>query len=152
MTLSLGKVCRFCHILLVAAGLFLTPAAARAACAVQVAALSFGVIDTGRTNQATGKITIRCDAAQSLQVGLSAGGGGAERRLAGPGKDIIPYFVFAAPAGMLPWGDGMTIGPPVSVSLDGVHPVELPAYGVIPPVPGTQPGTYADSLLITVVF
>ncbi|WP_222184020.1 Csu type fimbrial protein [Geminicoccus harenae] len=125
---------------------------ARAGCDVQIAALSFGVIDTARTNQATGKVTIRCDEPQTVQVGLSAGGGGVERRLAGPGSDVIPYFVFAAPGGMLPGGDGAVIGPPVAATLDGSATVDLPAYGVIPPVPGTQPGTYADSLLVTIIF
>jgi spore coat protein U-like protein len=139
-------------VLAIAASLLLAPGAAFAGCDVQVAALSFGVIDTGRTNQSTGKVTIRCDIPQHVQVGLSGGGGGAERRLAGPGSDVIPYFVFAAPGGMLPWGDGMVIGPPVSVELDGTQPADLPAYGVIPPVPGTQPGTYVDSLLVTIIF
>jgi spore coat protein U-like protein len=97
-------------------------------------------------------VTIRCDSEQSVQVGLTGGGGGAERRLAGVGKDVIPYFIYTGPDLSLPWGDGMEIGPPVAVTLDGVRPVDLPLYGVIPPVPGTPPGTYADTLLVTVIF
>ncbi|WP_027135783.1 spore coat protein U domain-containing protein [Geminicoccus roseus] len=137
---------------LLASLILLAPGAARAGCDVQVAALAFGVIQTGRTSQATGKVTIRCDAPQSLQVGLSGGGGGAERRLAGPGPDVIPYFVFADPGGAMPWGDGMVIGPALGVTVSGTQPVDLPAYGVIPPVPGTPPGTYVDSLMVTITF
>jgi spore coat protein U-like protein len=135
-----------------ALALGLASGTAEAACDVQLAALSFGVIDIARTNRSTGKITIRCDAEQSIQVGLSGGGGGGERRLAGPGKDVIPYFVYTGPDATMPWGDGMDIGPPVAVTLDGVRPSELPVYGVIPPVPGTSPGTYVDSLLVTIIF
>ena len=139
-------------ILLAVSFALLAPAAVHAGCDVQVAALAFGVIDTGRTNQATGRVSIRCDEPQTVQVALSGGGGGVERRLAGPGRDIIPYFVFAAPGGLLPWGDGLVIGPPVTARLDGVRTQDLPSYGVIPPVPGTQPGTYVDTLLVTIIF
>ena len=135
-----------------ALALWLAANAAEAACDVQLGALSFGVIDITRTNHSTGKITIRCDAEQSIQVGLSGGGGGGERRLAGAGRDVIPYFVYTGADFSLPWGDGMEIGPPVAVTLDGLRPSELPVYGVIPPVPGTPPGTYTDSLLVTIIF
>ena len=139
-------------LLLALVGMVTITPVARAGCQVEIAALSFGVIDTLRTNQATGKVSIRCDEAQTVRVALSGGAGGGERRLAGPGTDIIPYFVFAQPGGLLPWGDGMVIGPPVAARLDGAHALDLPSYGVIPPVPGTQPGTYVDTLLVTIIF
>ncbi|WP_159710163.1 spore coat protein U domain-containing protein, partial [Geminicoccus flavidas] len=69
-------------VLLGLAALLAGAGSARAGCEVRIAALAFGVIDTARTNQATGKVTIRCDEPQTVQVGLSAGGGGVERRLA----------------------------------------------------------------------
>lgn len=132
--------------------LLLAAPAARASCDADAGSVAFGVIDVLRTSQSTGRVTIRCDAGLTVQVGLSAGGGGVERRLSGPGSDVIPYYLYADPGGATPWGDGMVIGLPVSVSVDGGRPADLPVYGLIPPTPGVQPGTYVDTLLVTLIF
>ena len=137
---------------LLLATLLLATSAARASCDVDAGSVAFGVIDVLRTSQSTGRVTIRCDAGLTVQVGLSAGGGGVERRLSGPGTDVIPYFLYGDPTGAAPWGDGMVIGLPKAVTVDAGRPADVPIYGVIPPTPGVQPGTYVDTLLVTLIF
>ncbi len=79
--------------------------------------------------------------------------GGAARGMAGPGREPLAYLLFGDAGHTVPWGDGQAIGPPQDGRAEGGgKPARLTVYGLIPPQPGTPPGSYADGLMVTLAF
>jgi spore coat protein U-like protein len=70
----------------------------------------------------------------------------------GPGRQPLAYLLFADPGHTIPWGDGQAIGPPRGGRAEGGKPARLTVHGLVPPQPGTPPGSYADSLQVTLTF
>lgn len=133
--------------------LVLPAGVAAAACSVEVSPVVFGNIDVLRQSRGTGEVIVRCDQPGPFQVGLSPGsGGGAGRRMDGPGSSRLDYALFTDAGYSIPWGDGQAIGNPRSGSSDGSSPQRLTIYGIIPAQPGTAPGEYLDSLQVTLTF
>lgn len=93
------------------------------------------------------------DQPTGFSVGLSPGSGGSEgRRMAGPGSAELDYSLFADAGYTVLWGDSRAIGQPRGGSSGGNGPERLTIYGLIPPRPGTEPGTYTDNLQVTLDF
>lgn len=126
---------------------------AGAACSVETNPVSFGTIDVLRTSSGNGEVVVRCDQPTGFTVGLSPGSGGSEgRQMDGPGSAALAYALFADASYTLPWGDGRAIGQPRDGSSNGNAPERLTIYGLIPRQPDTEPGTYTDSLQVTLTF
>jgi spore coat protein U-like protein len=137
--------------LLVTLGWLLAGGAARAACAVEVKPVAFGVIDLMRQSHGRGEVKVGCDAPATFSVALS-GGEAAGRQMRGPGGARLFYRLFTDATYTRDWGDGTSFGNPVEAATDGTGAVRLQIYGIVPAQPGLAPGTYSDSLSVILVF
>jgi spore coat protein U-like protein len=142
----------FCTLTL-AAAIACTAPGADAACLVTGAELAFGVVDVSRDSSSTGRLQVDCDATTVFEVGLGQGSGQlGQRTLTGPGTARLVYGLYADAARVRPWGDGAAGGSRVTATGSSAQPVDLPIYGSIPSQPGTPPGQYIDSLIVTIIF
>ncbi|HMR29783.1 MAG TPA: spore coat U domain-containing protein [Geminicoccaceae bacterium] len=135
-----------------AAAWLLAPVEARAVCGIQLQGVSFGTIDVMRREESTGSVRVSCDEAVAFSVEIGGGSTGGERRMYAAGGGSLRYQLYADAATTRPWGDGLTVGSAVGGSSDGANPQTFTIYGVIPSQPGTLPGVYTDSPLVTLGF
>jgi spore coat protein U-like protein len=122
------------------------------ACQVDVTGVSFGDIEAGRSKESTGRITITCPKPGSYLIGISPGLGGSERRMIGPDGAFLRYGLYQDAGGNFPWGDDQSIGGALGGVSDGLHPDTLTIYGRVPAQSAKPPGSYTDSLLVTLSF
>jgi spore coat protein U-like protein len=122
------------------------------ACQVDVVGVTFGEIEAGRSKDSTGRITITCPSAGSYLVGISPGLGGSERRMMGPDGASLRYELYQDAGRNFPWGDDQSIGGALGGVSDGLHPDTYTIYGRVPAQTGKLPGSYMDSLLVTLSF
>lgn len=137
---------------LVAAVALALVATRTAACQIELAPVSFGIVEHDRRTDGTGRITVDCDAPRPFLIGIGPGQGGSERRMTGPDGATLRYELYADPGRNFPWGDDQTGGSAVGGVSDGVHPDTFTVYGRIPAQGGKPPGIYTDSLLVTLSF
>jgi spore coat protein U-like protein len=146
--------------------LFAWPTDARAACftcscTVSTDTLSFGSITplAGQVD-AVGEIDVSCfgltTGLDSMTISLSTGGSGtyASRRMIN-GANTLAYNLYSDAGRTVIWGNG-TGG---SSSLVVQNQLSLlswststPVYARIPSAPSTRPGTYTDTIVVTVVW
>jgi spore coat protein U-like protein len=139
-------------------------AAALVSCTTSASGVSFGVYNplSAAPNVANGSLSITCSLLSGLptnvpfSVSLSTGGSGtyAPRRLV-TGSYALGYNLYSSATYTQIWGDG-TGG---SFFGTGSMPLTLPAptrtvsvtmYGRIPAAQDVGPGSYADSIIVTV--
>lgn len=124
-----------------------------ASCSVAAGVLSFGSnVPTPMTAaiDATTSITATCSTGRPYTIALNAGSGtGATeqvRRMSGSGG-TVDYAIFSDPTYTTVWGTGSR-----AVAMTGTGlPQSLPVYGRMP-MQNAAPGTYADSVTVTVTF
>jgi len=146
--------------LFVASALLLPGIANALNCSITLTPLSFGMYTPGRTSplDAVSNITVRCVAqpgtyAVSFGPGLS--GSQFMRTLSAGGGNILNYNLYRDPARTQIWGDGT---PPSFVVTGARTRVGQPTinvhalYGRVFSGQTPNPGTYADNLLVTVLF
>ena len=138
-------------------------------CSVTSVSLNFGVYDPAATtaDDSVGTITVTCRHLSgsadrvNYTVTLSNGlnGTSATTRAMASGTRRLGYNVFRDPARTQTWGTGsggtviasgsMTVGPGNGNNLKtAVHSV----YGRIPQLQDAAPGTYADTMVVTLTF
>lgn len=138
-------------------------------CSVTAVSLNFGVYDPALTtaDDSVGSVTVMCRHVSggadriNYTVSISNGlnGTSATTRAMVSGTKRLNYGVFRDPARSQVWGNGtggtvvasgsMTIGPGNgNNSRTVVHSV----YGRIPQLQDAAPGTYADTLQVTLTF
>jgi spore coat protein U-like protein len=167
---ALSKTCHAAAAVL--AGLLAAPQARSAAeCGIAVGGLAYGVYDvlSAQANDSSTDIRITCshvlgDRGGNTRVlyslALSAGNSGSfGPRYLSSGIDRLPYNLFLDPARRLIWGDG-TAGTRIDSgsmrvsrghgnrSQTQTHTV----YGRIPPQHDVAPGSYSDTIYVTVSF
>ena len=128
------------------------PPPAWAVCGVQVQGVSFGAIDVMRREESTGSIRVTCDEPVSFSIEIVGATSDGERRMYAAGGASLRYALYADAAHGQAWGDGQSIGSPVAGSSNGSSAATFTVYGVIPSQPGTLPGDYVDSPLVTLSF
>ncbi|WP_200845213.1 spore coat U domain-containing protein [Roseomonas sp. 18066] len=150
---------KFC---LPVAGLLLLPAAAQAACTLAATPLAFGNYSprAAATTTSVGTISLTCVALIGLNLSysirLSAGGGGsyAARRMAS-GASHLAYQLFRDSAGASIWGDG-TGGTAVVSGTETLFLLgsgrSFSVYGRIPAGQNVAPGSYTDTVQVTVTY
>lgn len=130
----------------------LPSAPAFALCGVQVEGVSFGSIDVRRREESTGSVRITCDQAVGFLVEITGALSGGKRYMYAAGGGSLRYELYADAANSHVWGDGQSIGSPVGSASDGKTAQTLTVYGVVPSQPGTLPGSYLDSPVVTLSF
>jgi len=138
-------------------------------CSITAISVNFGAYDPAATSpdDSVGTVTISCRYVSggaervNYAVMLSNGmnGTSAATRRMGAGTSRLGYNVFIDPARTQAWGNGtggtviasgaMTVGPGVG---NGTQTVTHTVYGRIPQLQDAVPGTYADTLQVTLTF
>jgi len=169
----LGRVARVTRLrrpacIAVAALLVCTEAAAAVDCTVSTTGVAFGIYDPlgAAPSDSTGNVTIVCNylsggAAQiAYSVALSTGSSGTYvRRQLQAGTTALNYNLFIDSARSAVWGDGSTgtsvasgsatMGPGVG---NGRREDSRTIYGRVPAAQDALPGSYTDSIIVTLVF
>ena len=132
---------------------FLVSTAVAATCTVSTTPLSFGSY-TGVLSQASATGTVTCTNTTPYNIGLSAGlSTGAtvtDRRMTGPGGALLAYSLFSDSARTVNWG--MTVGTDTVAMVGSGLGQTVTAYGQIPAGQFFAPGTYADTITVTVTY
>lgn len=119
-------------------------------CRVSATPVSFGLYDTFAPLplDATGEISVFCPGAQPvirLAIGGASGGGAGPRKMReGTGRAFLAYDLYRDAARSEVWGDGT--GSTFVERGEGRHVV----YGRLPARQSVPPGTYSDTIVVTV--
>jgi len=170
---SSGRILRRRTWLLAALALLLCTAAgkshAAADCSIAAVSLNFGVYEPAATSadDSVGTVTVTCRHVSgnaervSYSVSLANGllGTSPATRAMRAGTARLGYNVFTDPARTQVWGNGtggtviasgaMTVGPGVG---NGTKTFVHSVYGRIPQLQDAAPGTYNDTMVLTLVF
>lgn len=132
------------------------------ACSVGVGPVAFGVYQRGTPGATPGQggIGLQCPnlaGATTVTIALGPGlyGPSVTARAMGSGTSRLAYGLYTDAARTIVWGDGSAASATVFDTLAaGVGPVNrvYPVYGRLPAGQAVPPGSYADSLLVTVSF
>lgn len=141
------------HSVIVAAGAVLValtggPASACSAAASGVAFGALGLLDA--PIDSAGEIDVTCPSGTSYAVELDGGLSSAppEFRKLSSGSDTIAYGLYRNAARSDPWGEGSE-----SLSGSGTGSLQtLPVYGRIHAQSSASPGTYSDTIVVTVIY
>lgn len=121
------------------------------ACTVSTTSLNFGVIDplAGQGVASTSTVTVDCTTAASYTLSASAGNGAFDQRYLNDGQHQLSYNVYTDSGHTQVFGDGSGI----SATLSGSGTTgSFTLYGYLPGQPTAVPGSYADSLVVTVTY
>lgn len=122
-------------------------------CTASTTALAFGSYLSTADKPGTGSVSVTCTNTAPYQISLGAGANsnGISRRMAGPGGARLSYTLYRDSARTIAWGDGTTYGSPVSATgTGGAQPRTV--YGTIPAGQSPTPGSYSDTVLVTVEY
>ena len=122
-------------------------------CEVSATDLDFGAVGLLNANvDATGTITVRCTNGTPYQIGLNGGLSGAtapDQRRMTFGANSVRYGIYRNSARTLGWGDQ----PTNSVSGTGTGNAQnYTTYGRVFPQTTPPPGTYRDTIVVTVTY
>ena len=121
------------------------------ACTVSAGSLNFGVIDplANQGVSATATVTVSCPILTLYTLTVSAGNGSYTQRYMSDGSHQLFYNVYSDSTDTLVLGDGSGI----SLALSGTAlSNNYTFYGYMPAQPTAVPGTYSDTLVITVSY
>lgn len=123
------------------------------ACTVSATGLAFGSIDPLSATDTTGTATVSvtCPAPASYSLSLSAGAGSYVQRTLTSGVLVLNYNLYTDVSATQVWGDGSGSTFVVSGSADSngaAHTV----YGLVPYQSQAVPGTYADTIVVTLSY
>ncbi|HYW91968.1 MAG TPA: spore coat U domain-containing protein [Gammaproteobacteria bacterium] len=132
---------------------------ATAACTVSTSGISFGTYNPLASTAATttGSVTVSCSLLTSLlsyQIALGPGSGTVSQRTMHAGASTLDYNVYTDATYSTIWGNtstgliGLITGTLSSVLGSQSHTV----YGRIPAGQNVPPGSYSDSLTVTVTY
>jgi spore coat protein U-like protein len=137
-----------------------TTGGVHAACTVTLGNLSFGPYDPLSSAPATtsGNAVVSCNDSPpptvTMQLSASAVSGGyMPRRMRNAiGGDTLDYNFYADAGATTVWGDGTGGTVTRSSKVNRNAPWSVTFYGRIAPSQDVTPGSYADTLTITIVF
>ncbi|RWE80846.1 spore coat U domain-containing protein [Mesorhizobium sp.] len=111
---------------------------------------SHGVLDAAA--DATGGIAVSCTPGTAYNVGLNNGLSGTSptaRRMT-LGGQAVTYGLYKDAARSEPWGG--TIGTDTAAGVGAGATQDLPVYGRVPAQSTPPPGTYTDTVVVTVIY
>jgi spore coat protein U-like protein len=122
-------------------------------CSVTAGTLGFGSYSSASAALASAGVSVNCSNGATYQVGLDGGQNvsGSTRRMTGPGGAMLSYQLFRDSLRTVAWGDGSALGARVSGTGSGSAQA-LTVYGRIPAGQMPTPGSYTDSVIVTVEY
>ncbi len=125
-------------------------------CLVSATTLNFGSTGVlGANVDATNTISIQCTNGTPWTASLNAGtGSGATvnlRRMTGPGGATVAYTIYRNASRTEVWGDGTSGTFTIAGTGSGSAQLQT-GYGRVPPQTTPAPGTYTDTIVVTVTF
>jgi len=123
-------------------------------CQVSSGTLSFGTQSLLNANiDASSSISVTCTAAAPYTVamgpGLAPGATTSTRQMLGPGG-LIGYRLFRDSARTLNWGNQTGVDTYAGTGTGAAQ--TIPVYGRIPPQSPVSPGTYQDTVIVTLTY
>jgi spore coat protein U-like protein len=124
-----------------------------ATCAISASPLAFGTYQASANRDATAAVAVNCTNSAPYQVSLGSGQNvsGGTRRMSSSAAGFLGYSLYSNNARTTLWGDGTAIG----AKLGGIgsgSSQSLTVYGRIPANQYTRPGSYSDSVFVTVEY
>jgi len=129
----------------------LAAAPAGASCSMGIVMSVFGAYNTlsASSLDGAGSVSVTCDVTSSFQVALNKGQGSFAARQLQSGANVLYYNLYTDALRSLIWGDG-TVGTAL-LSGSGTA-VTYTVYGRIPGGRIFRPGSYGDSITVTLDF
>lgn len=123
------------------------------ACAVSATSLAFGTIDplVNTETLSTSTISVSCSESTSYTVALGPGNGTIEDRYMVSDTHKLSYNLYTDSSRSMIWGDGTGGSTTVSGTADSSG-TDHTVYGHVPWQPSAVPGTYSDSIVVTVSY
>jgi len=123
------------------------------ACTVASSTQSFGVINPLIDGQrdSTAGVSVGCPTLTSYTLSLSAGSGTYNQRTLLSGSRTLNYNLYIDAQRTQIWGDGSGATWTVPGSADSTSTLHT-IYGSVPAQPFAVPGTYSDTVVITVSY
>jgi spore coat protein U-like protein len=122
-------------------------------CTVSATNLAFGNF-TGAVNNSTSTVSVNCTSGTAYTVGLNAGlATGAtvtNRSMTGPGSALLHYGLFSNSGHTTNWGNTSATNWVSGTSSGAVQP--LTVYGQIPAAQYVTPGSYTDTITVSVTY
>lgn len=132
---------------------FTITATVQARCAVTATDLAFGNY-SGALLNGTSTITATCTKTTAYNVGLNAGTGtGAtvtNRKMTGPSSATLNYSLFRNTTRTLNWGN--TVGTDTVAGTGSGAAQTLTVYGSVPAAQYVRPGSYSDTITVTLTY
>lgn len=156
--LTMGTLPAACSLAADATGILNVSATISSDCAVGTSTLAFGTLSSGVVMagnvDATGTVTVNCTNGVPYIIKLGIGTGAGARfssRAMTAGTNLLDYTIYSTAAYTDFWGDGS--GSSVTVAGTGIGTSQLiSAYGRIFAGQTPQPGTYSDTVSVTVSY
>ena len=122
-------------------------------CSVSAGTLGFGTYSAAAAAAGTAVISVNCSNGGAYRVSLGSGqyATGATRRMLGPSNNYLNYELFSDSSRTLQWGNGAAYGGQVSGTGSG-SAQSLTVHGRIPAGQLSTPGSYSDSVVVTVEY
>lgn len=125
-------------------------------CKINSAAnLNFGSVGIIASNlDATSNLVVQCTNGTSYNIGLDNGIGSgattAARKMTGPNSETIAYSLFTDSARSTVWGN--TIGTNTKAAIGSGAAQTYTVYGRVAPQNSPTPGSYADTVTVTLTY
>ncbi|HYP69685.1 MAG TPA: spore coat U domain-containing protein, partial [Variovorax sp.] len=99
----------------------------------------------------TSTITLNCPPNTAWWMGLNNGlhASGTQRRMIGPTGDLVSYELYRDNARAQRWGSTQGTD---TVSGSGGSTASVTVYGRVPAQTGVTPGTYSDTITVTLTY
>jgi spore coat protein U-like protein len=122
-------------------------------CSVSAGSLGFGAYSAAAAAVGAASISVNCSSGGTYEVSLDGGqySTGGTRRMAGPAGNYLNYELFSNSARTLSWGNGTVLGGSVNGTGSG-SAQSLIVYGRIAAGQLSTPGSYSDSVMVTVEY
>jgi spore coat protein U-like protein len=129
-------------------------------CSVSASGVAFGTYDPTVSTAlvATGTVTVTCVgvlAVGSANVTLSTGASNTfSARTLSSGTDTLAYNLYQNAADTIIWGDGSGSSQAYTLLVNGIGLVISTAtiYGLVPALQNPSPGSYTDTITVTVSY
>jgi len=130
---------------------FTVQSSAPAACGLSVTNLNFGVY-SGTAGDAQSSLSVTCSSSTAYSIALGSGANfSTTRRMSGASGQHIAYSLFSNSARTIAWGNGSVLGTTVSGTGSGTAQ-SFPVFGRTSVGAPPDPGTYSDSVIVTVAY